>query len=904
VIKIENVEGDAENATTSRLDVEILSLFHETFAVVDEGEKGDGGLHEERTVRRMETFEPSRCAEEHSRRAPRPAKPPPVAVLAHPCPPKTASDLDWPKVLGALADRCVSPLGKDRALTLPFPDTREATRTALAESAEAVGQHNAHEPLPVFDVPDVRAAAGRLRAHGVLAPDELRALAATLAAARTLRRFLTSRKAKLPALYAACATDPTLDDVEDELTRAFDPDGTLADKASARLRELRAEQATARARMLSRLDDLMNRYEPILQDRFVTEREGRYVIPVRSDAHERFPGIVHATSGSGSTIFVEPRAVVPMGNRLKMLEADVAREEIAIYTRLSSLVADVLPSVEGALAAIARADVCAATAKLAEDLALTFPAIDDTPTLDLRDARHPLLVLDSCGPGKGGRIDAAGTIIPSDVAVASGKGMVVSGPNAGGKTALLKTMGLAALMTRAGLPVACTGGSIGLFDVVLTDVGDDQNLAKNLSTFSAHVRNLAHILDETRPGALVLLDELAGGTDPREGEALAAGVLDSLAARGGAVAATTHYEGLKALALGDARFVNASVGVDLATMTPTFKLAIGVPGSSSALAVAARFGMPKTVIERAERFLSREDQNFESLVKKLNAERAALELARQAAETREAEAAANGARLEAEILAAKDREGRIVSREAEALLASLRRAKDDLRAAQAKLRTKKIDDSAVREAARAIDRVAGQATLGGELESVTMRKDETPRATVRAEELKRGSRVYVPRLRAEADVLELLSGGSVRVAVGPLKLVVTAEELRAAEPASVPPSLEAKHARVDGTSAATPRRGQNVGAPGPQSFEVPVQTTDNTVDVRGLRADDAVSMATTFLDRSLNAGRRVAYVIHGHGTGALRDAIRKDLAESPYVAQFRAGESGEGGDGVTVVWLA
>ncbi len=798
--------------------------------------------------------------------------------LRDPCPPKTRADLEWGGLLGALAERCVSAIGADRARALPFPEARDDVRAALAESAEAVALFASADPLPIAPVPDVREPVGRLRVGGTLGPLELVAIASAVGGARVLRRFLSTRQRVCPALYAACSTDPTLDDAEDEIRRSFESDGTLSDRASPRLRELRSEHQASRARMLSRLEDLMNRYEGILQDRFVTEREGRYVIPVRSDAHERFPGIVHASSASASTIFVEPRAVVPMGNRLKMLEAEVQREENAIYTRLSSLLGDVLPSVEGALAAFARADVCAATAKLATELELTFPEVVDGPRLDLKAARHPLLALESTLP-----------VVPSDLTIASGRGMVVSGPNAGGKTVALKAMGLAVLMTRAGLPVACASGTIGLFDVVLTDVGDDQSLTKSLSTFSAHVKNLAHILEETRPGALVLLDELAGGTDPREGEALAAGVLDSLCARGGAVVATTHYEGLKALALGDDRFVNASVGFDLATMTPTFRLAMGVPGSSSALAVAARYGLPSTVIERAQRFLSREDQNFESLVKKLNAERAALELARHAAEQREEEAARAQTRLEAEIAVAKDRETRLVSREAEALLASLRRAKDDLRAAQAKLRSRKPDDAALREAARAIDRVAGQASIGGELEAVTMRADQTPRQMVQRGQLRKGSRVYVPRLRAEADVLEVLPSGTIRVAVGALKLSVEAEELRTVEAA--PP-------------LARESRPGSRGGSGPAPLEIPMQTSDNSCDLRGLRADDAVAMATTFLDRSLNEGRRVVFLIHGHGTGALREAVRKELRASPYVAQFRAGESGEGGDGATVVWLA
>src|SRR6202012_4942954 len=239
--------------------------------------------------------------------------------------------------------------------------------------------------------------------------------------------------------------------------------------------------------------------------------------------------------------------------------------------------------------ALAHADVRGAAARLTRDLSLAFPEITDgEASIDLLGGRHPLLALDGAA------------VVASDVAIGAGRAMVVSGPNAGGKTVALKTLGLAALMVRAGLPVACDEGStLGLFDVVLTDVGDDQSLHVNLSTFSAHVRNLAAILDETQPGALVLLDEIATGTDPREGEALAAGVLDSLCARGGAVVATTHYEGLKALALADPRFRNASVGFELATMTPTFRLALDVPGQSSALAVARRFGMPPPVLERA-----------------------------------------------------------------------------------------------------------------------------------------------------------------------------------------------------------------------------------------------------------------------------------------------------------------
>lgn len=806
--------------------------------------------------------------------------------LRDPCPRKTRSDLEWDRLLAALGDRCVSDMGKALARDLPFASSREETRRLLDEAREAAELLGSGEPLPITGLTDVSSAIGRVGASGVLAPPEIRELGKALEAARALRRFLAARRSRVPALHAACATDPTLDALADELASSFDPDGSLSDKASPRLKELRGEYHAARGRMLSRLEDLMTKYEAILQDRFVTEREGRYVVPVRSDAHERFPGIVHATSASGATLFVEPRAVIPMGNRLKVLEAEVQREEIAIYTQLSNRIGESLPSVVGAIDALARADVRAATARLAQELELAFPSVTDDARLELRAARHPLLALDGVA------------VVPSDLAIAARQAMVVSGPNAGGKTVALKTMGLSALMVRAGLPIPAAEGSVvGIFEIVLTDVGDDQSLSKSLSTFSAHVTNLARILDDTQPGALVLLDELAGGTDPREGEALAAGMLDSLTARGGAVVVTTHYEGLKALATGDDRFENASMGFDLATMSPTFRLAVGVPGSSSALAVARKFGLPSTVIERAEKFLTREDLQFETVVRKLNDERAALELARANAERREQEARELKTQLEHELRNARDREQRHVSKEAEALLGAVRRAREDLREAQQRIRSKKLDLASLKEAERTVDRVAAQVAVGGELEPRPA-PAETPSTPADPNALKKGARVWVTRIRAEADVLDLLPNGAVRVQAGPMKLVLDASELRAVAPPPPP------------KRAATSETKQRAAAPSssasgdPAGLEAPLQTTDNTCDLRGLRTEDAVSLAITFLDRSINENRRVCFLLHGHGTGALKEAVRRELKSSPYVRYFRSGGPGEGGDGVTIAWLS
>lgn len=817
-------------------------------------------------------------------------------ALGDPCPPKTRADLEWDRVLEALADRCSSPAGKRLAKALPFAGSHAEVIRTLAEVREAVELDARGEPLPLGDVPEVTAALERARIGSVLTNEELRAVLSLLGSARQLRRFLQARKAAAPSLFEACSTDPALDETERELAAAFDPDGTLADKASPRLAELRAERRASRDRLVRRLEDLSRKHADILQDTYWTERDGRYVLPVRSDAHERFPGIVHATSSSGATVFVEPRALVEMGNRLKIVDALVTAEEEVIYAALTALVADEVTGISHASYALAHADARKAASKLTIELRLTFPDVPAPgaadPSIELIAARHPLLALDGV------------SVVASDLAISAGRAMIVSGPNAGGKTVILKTLGLAALMVRAGLPVAAAEGSrVSVFERVLSDVGDDQNLHKNLSTFSAHVQNIALILDATHRGVLVLLDELSGGTDPREGEALASAVLDSLCARGGAAACTTHYEGLKALALGDPRFINASVGFDLATMSPTFRLATGVPGASSALAVARRFGIPGTVLERAERFLSREAVTFEQMVEKLAAERRALELARADAEREASELRRKQRELDQERERLAEKERVTITKEGEALLQSLRRARDDLKAAQARLRGGKPTDEDVRAAARSIEAVSQKASIGGEL-SLTAQEASVERRAVDLGSIRVGARVYVPRLRAEASVVEVLPGGALRVAAGPLKLMTSVSEVRAPLVSDSAP-LEPRAAKGQGG------KGNKRGAAGHPSVtldaaadpDVPIQTSENTIDLRGLRAHEAIAMAEQFLDRSLGAGRKVAFLIHGHGTGALRDGLRDALRGSRSIEKMRPGGPGEGGDGVTVVWL-
>ena len=815
------------------------------------------------------------------------------------CPPKTRSDLEWDRLLAALAERAGSDLGRRAAESLPFAPDRATALLALTEVHEAFDLDMAGDPLPVGPLPETDAAMDRARIAAALDADELRAVLAVLAAARALRAHLRSRRERAPSLFEACGADFTsapLDALERALDRTFEPDGSIADRASPELASFRAERRNVRDRLLRKLAELAQRHADLLQDSFHTERDGRYVLPVRADAHERFPGIVHSASASGATVFVEPRAVVEQGNRLKMLDSQIERAERAILAALSAQVAEHAPAIQQAIHALAHADVRNAAARLTRDLDLSFPEIapDGAPfTLHLKSARHPLLVLDGA------------TVVASDLEARAGEAIIVSGPNAGGKTIALKTLGLAALMLRAGLPVPAKHGStLSVFETVLTDVGDEQNLHKNLSTFSAHVRNLAAILQETSPGALVLLDEICGGTDPHEGEALATAILDSLVARGGAVACTTHYEGLKTLALSDTRFRNASVGFDMATMSPTFRLNLGVPGPSSALAVARRFGIPGLLVERAEKLLSRETIAFEDMVQKLVAERHELATLREQAE-RDADLVRSKRReLENELDRLRSKERGALTEESQELASALRRAREDLRVAQAKMRDRPTEAD-LRAASKAIDTVAQKVALGGEL-AAPPPAHEADRAPVAASAMKVGTRVYVPKLRVEADVIEVLASGQIRVAAGSMTLTTRVDDVRAALPAS--PSTSKSPSKNGKSGARSPSTSPGA-RPAPLTLDaaadpdVPIQTTENTVDLRGLRAHEAQSMAEQFLDRMLGSGRRVAFLIHGHGTGALRDAVRETLRASSYVARSRAGGPREGGDGVTVVWL-
>ncbi len=811
---------------------------------------------------------------------------------------KTLRDLEWDRLVQAVASRCRGPLGArlggDDGEALPLAGSLDVARAWMAETEETLRARRDGEPLPLDGVRDVRGALARVVKLGVLEALELWNVRSTLGAARVLRRFLAQRKQRFPRLSVQCALDPALDGLEEEIAACIEPGGTIADHASPELRRLRSEVAGLRARIVSRLEQMLLEHEAVISDRFLTQRDGRYVIPVRTDAHDKIPGIVHGTSSSGATAFVEPRAVVEQQNRLTLATSEMHREELRILAQLSDLVRERAPELGAALDALDLADLRDASARLADDLRAWPPEILAEPRIELTAGRHPLLSLDGVA------------VVPNDLSIAAGQALVLSGPNAGGKTVALKLLGMVALMARAGLPTpAQEGAKVGFFDAVLSDVGDEQSMQKNLSTFSAHVRSMARTLDLAGPRTLVLLDEVATGTDPGEGAALACAIVDSLCRRGAAVGVTTHYEPLKAMALSDTRFRNASVGFDVQTMSPTFHVRMDVPGASSALAVAARFGLDPLVIERARELLPEQARTFDALVRKLESEHDAVRQSREAMDREQRQAAEVRERIEGELDKIKQRDKTRLSLEGERLLALIRETRDEVRAARQSMRKSPTDAGLIEAAKAAVERAALLAAEGGDIGSaLAPEKVEPAGRAPQAEELAVGQRLFVPRLKAEVEIVEGPTKGRVRVAAGAVKLWVELDELR--------PSKEAQRSRgAEGSRSAprddAPARDARDAASRDEPRESPrraIQTDSNTLDLRGLRVDDAVTMTETFLDRLYGDSTSVGFIVHGVGTGALRDAVREYLkTASRYVKRFRPGSFEEGGDRMTVVEL-
>jgi DNA mismatch repair protein MutS2 len=792
---------------------------------------------------------------------------------------KAAGDLGWTELLDRIASRCVGVVAAEQVRSTRLAPSRDEATVRAQRAAETLALAERGELLPVYELEDLREVIERVRRGAVATGPELRDLARLLKAAGELRRFVARHAEMAPALAVALDSEPALDALAAQLDHAIEPDGAVSDGASPALRQARRRAAEARRDLTRRLGELLHRYGEVLRDSYYAERDGRYVLPVRSDAHFRVPGIVLGSSSSGGTLYVEPHEVTALANTLTLHLAEVHREEQRVLADLSRAAREHADAIALAQEAGVLADVLAAIARWAGEVRAHPMAPTEEPELVLFNMRHPLLL--------GGTLE----VVPNDLELGAGTALVISGPNAGGKTVALKSLGLAAWMVRAGIPIPAAAESrVGWFDRVLTDVGDEQSLAMSLSTFSAHVANLQRIIERAGSNTLVLLDELAGGTDPEEGAALATAVLESLVEADAAVATTTHYERLKEAAAEHDHFRNASVGFDFEAMVPTFRLTLDMPGPSSALAVAARFGVPPAVVERARALMPEQALAREDLIGQLSREREALYQARISAERDAREQARLKEQIEAERATARQKERARLAREGEALMASVRQARARLHEVEKRLRRSDLRSEDLAELQKLVDGAARPVVVGSELARAA-RGGGAERELLQSADLRPGMQVYLTKLDRQAEVVEVTPKGAVRVLAGPLKMLVPLSELRRGD---AKPSASRR-------SAAKPR--PRVKEPTGVDGFVPVRAEDITLDLRGQRVEAALDAVDAFLDRLLNRGERVGYVLHGHGTGALKAAVRDHLRASGYVARSHPAEPDDGGDAFTVAWI-
>lgn len=787
--------------------------------------------------------------------------------------PRTFRVLEFPAIRERLAGLCVTAYGREKAQgILPSP-WREEVERRLRETTEARWLAETAGGLPLRGVHDIREALRRAALGGTLSPEDLLRIRETLAAGRVLKGYVLARREQVPVLAEAAEAISVFPSLEAGIARAVAEDGTIKDEANPELARIRRERRVTEARLREFLERLLR--DPAvarhLREPLVTIRGDRFVVPVRSESREQFPGIVHDHSASGLTVFMEPLPAVPLGNKVRDLALRERDEVARILAALSQEVGAAAEEIAESLEVVGELDVAAAKSQLSLQMDAAPPRLNEAGRVDLRSARHPLL---------------APPVVPVDIPLGGRfRTLVITGPNTGGKTVTLRTLGLLTLMAQAGLHIPASADSeVAVFPQVYADIGDEQSVQQNLSTFSSHLSAIVETLralDAAPPGearALVLLDEIGAGTDPVEGAALARALLEAFHERGACTAVTTHFSELTSLAFEVPGVENASVEFDEETLRPTYRLLVGRAGQSNALTIASRLGLPPEIVQRARTYVARRGADVAALLRRVEEERATLARQREALARLEAELDRERRRLAEESARADDERRRILAEAAREARALLERARRELESLKGALQTRPTAEAvaALRRRLRAV------------AESAEAYEGQAAPRPVGAppQDLRVGDPVLVASL-GQRGVVQAGpdSRGEVEVQVGSVKVRVPLADLR-------------RTPEEPGTPA-----GRTGEAPGSVTMEKALRVPA-VLDLRGKRVDDALLELDKYLDDAQLAGLARVTVIHGKGTGALRHAVHEYLAHRAEVARFRLGGEGEGGSGVTVVDLA
>ncbi|MDR0268806.1 endonuclease MutS2 [Paenibacillus sp.] len=783
---------------------------------------------------------------------------------------KILHTLEYRKILNKCVSYAQTSMGKQITENLQPETDLELVKRLLQATDEAYTVDRL-KGVPSFGgISDVSAALKRAKIGGTLNPHELLAIGNTVYGSRRIKRFISQMNEDEPLqlLMGISENISEQKSLEDSIKFCISEEAEVMDSASPGLAQIRRELRGGEARIREKLDNMIrsSSVAKMLQDQLVTIRGDRFVIPVKAEYRSYFGGIVHDQSGSGATLFIEPESIVAMNNKLRETRMKEEREIEIILQKLTALVGDQADLMLYDLDLVGQLDFIFAKARLAHVMKASMPKMNDRGFLKLRKGRHPLIEMDK--------------VVPIDVELGnSSTSIIVTGPNTGGKTVTLKTIGLLSLMAMSGLFVPAEEGSqLCVFDAIYADIGDEQSIEQSLSTFSSHMTNIIRILKNMTPKSLVLLDEVGAGTDPAEGSALAIAILENIHQTGCRMVATTHYSELKAYAYERKAVINASMEFDVNTLSPTYRLLVGVPGRSNAFAIAERLGLPNKILEFARGEVTEEDQRVEHMIASLEENRLGAEVEREQAEKLRQEMEQLRSQHQQELEKLEQQRDRLIEKaqtEAREVIAKARREAEEIISDLRQLA--KEEGASVKEhkliaARKMLDEAEPQ-----QRQKTKARKTKAPR------KIEAGDEVMVYSLNQKGHVVELAGSKEAVVQLGIMKMKVRLDDLELVQSHEA----AAKQAQRQATTVKR-TRDENIRS---------------ELDLRGANLEEALIEVDRFIDEAFLGNLGQVYLIHGKGTGILRKGITDYLHKHKHIKSFRLGNYGEGGTGVTVAEL-
>lgn len=785
---------------------------------------------------------------------------------------KILHTLEYRKILNALTQYTQTSMGSQRAEEL-LPETElEAVKDLLAATDQAYTVDRLKGSPSFRGITDINDALKRARIGGTLNPHELLATSNTIHGSRRIKRFIAGihEDEKIDMLYNLSDLISEQKPLEDAIRLCIDDTAEVLDSASAELSQIRRELRGGEVRIREKLESMIRSQSvaKMLQDQLITIRGDRFVIPVKAEYRSHFGGIVHDQSGSGATLFIEPESIVAMNNKLRETRMREEREIEVILQKLTAQVGEQAELLSIDVDLIGQLDFIFARARLAHVMKASMPRMNDRGYIKLRKGRHPLIPADR--------------VVPLDVELGNSyTSIIVTGPNTGGKTVTLKTIGLLNLMAMSGLFIPAEEGSqMCVFDAIYADIGDEQSIEQSLSTFSSHMTNIIRILSHMTPKSLVLLDEVGAGTDPAEGSALAISILEHIHQMGCRMVATTHYSELKAYAYERKGVINASMEFDINTLSPTYRLLVGVPGRSNAFAIAERLGLPGSILEFARGEVKEEDQRVEHMIASLEKNRHTAEAEREKAQQVRQEMETLRTRHQQELQKLEEQKDKLVDKaraEARQIIDKARSEAEEIISDLRKLAQE--EGASVKEHKL----IASRKRLD-DAEPKQGKKSAGQRTAKQQRQIEPGDEVRVYSLNQKGHVVEMAGSKEALVQLGIMKMKVSLDDLELlSNPAAAAKQAPKQHATVLKRTRDT--------------------NTRNELDLRGANLEEALIEVDRFIDEAFLGNLGQIYIIHGKGTGILRTGIQEYLRKHKHVKSYRLGNYGEGGNGVTIAEL-